>query len=1211
MKLYIDKQWKRALACWMAIAISLAQPACAMAQSPIEVELLNDRAADIIGSAPLQLPGLVIPEGLTGNGVVVGMADSGLDKGNLVDLPLDLQSASGRIPRVVILKSFAGREVPDDPIGHGTHMAGTVVGSGESSDGQFKGIAPGASLYFQGLLDQDGNISPPANMETLYLPAYAAGVRIHINGWGGTGSSYDFRSAQIDQFINSHPDFLAVFGAGNKGPGRSTLTNEATSKNSLTIGSSQLPRPVFSPEALFADQAANSSSRGPTPDGRIKPELLAPGSAVISLCSSLTTSNFAANPAYTRMGGSSMAAAVSGGALALLEEYLKDQKGLNTPSAALLKALLINGAQLTKEGPSEQNGFGIMDLAGTILPLQDNSFKIADIKDSMYDGQSLEYHFNVTDASRPFKTTLAWTDPVSATGSGSQLVDNLDLEVVDPQGRVWLGNDFKSQGVSDSKNNVEQICITKPLPGQYTIRIKANHLVGDLSSDRIALVYGQVLRHETAQKMVGNNLVTASGGSLDLTQYNIKSSSNGKQTVAQDKAVAPGSDLYISSRTIYSFSRSWDSGGVQLLDEPQGTLLVEINPQARQGGFFLEEDLSFDSILLNGNQVKAGEDIPAGVKVRANINPRLQTIWALDASYKTVQGVIEYFDQDKQQFKLIMDPQTYQLASWTAISSNEKVLASTEADAPYGSFNTYGLDSLAASSSVLMMVSSNNEVQSIRVERNTVVGNVTAVDIAAQNITLDNEKKYTFFPGARIYRNGEQTSLKSIKPGDKVSACLLGTNNTFLELQAYSLVEYGRIVYFNPSQKTLYLFDSRNNFKIYNFSNDSQIYQGGLHLEPGSVNSGDWVRLVLDPASPKILRMDLAEKKQEDAVKYFKAYDPQQQLIMMSDGSSLKYSAATQMSKGGFTFAPDLLIPGEKLKITTLVGPGEDKEYLARVEVAVPSGAAPDLQVDVSQLNGVLVIRGFTTGSKVVVVREDETRYDIDVNGDGSFSGLYPLSSGEVKVRILALNLRNGGITGIDSEIMYMGPKQQKQSFIDIEQNPDRNSIQNLASRGIVSGVGDNRFSPEQFINRAEFLTILGQAQGWYLEDSEGFYYFKDNGKIPWWALNSIYFARQRGIVSGYPDGSFGPWETLTRSQMTVILGRTLVPGDSNANNHTGSLPFVDSGDIPGWARTYYSLFYDKGWLGLFGEELHPNEPVTRGESARFIQHILYPSDNN
>jgi|GEM_PF-4765309 Subtilase family. len=142
MKLYIDKQWKRALACWMAIAISLAQPACAMAQSPIEAELLNDRAADIIGSAPLQLPGLVIPEGLTGNGVVVGMADSGLDKGNLVDLPLDLQSASGRIPRVVILKSFAGREVPDDPIGHGTHMAGTVVGSGESSDGQFKGIAP-------------------------------------------------------------------------------------------------------------------------------------------------------------------------------------------------------------------------------------------------------------------------------------------------------------------------------------------------------------------------------------------------------------------------------------------------------------------------------------------------------------------------------------------------------------------------------------------------------------------------------------------------------------------------------------------------------------------------------------------------------------------------------------------------------------------------------------------------------------------------------------------------------------------------------------------------------------------------------------------------------------------------------------------------------------------------------------------------------------
>lgn len=1201
--MYIDRQWKRIVACCLTFVLGLVQPVCA--SIPCETELLNDRAADIIGSAPLQIPGLVIPEGLTGKGVVVGIADSGLDKGSMADLPVDLQSSSGRIPRVVMLKSFVGREIPDDPIGHGTHMAGTIVGSGESSNGQFKGIAPGAGLYFQALLDKNGIISLPANIENLFIPSYAAGVRIHVDGWGAAGNTYDFRSAQIDRFIYSHPDFIAVFGAGNKGPGRSTLTNEATSKNALTIGSSQSPRPVFSPEALFADQASNSSSRGPTSDGRIKPELLAPGSAIISLCSSLTNSNFANNPAYTRMGGSSMAVAVSGGALALLEEYLKGQ-GFAAPSAAQLKALLINGAQVLEGGPSEQNGFGILDLAGTILPLQDDSFLIADIKNSLQNGQTLEYRFKVSDTARPFKTTLAWTDPVSQTVSPSQLVNNLDLEVVDPQGRVLLGNDFKSKGVSDDKNNVEQILIDRPRAGEYVIRVKASRLVGDLTSDRVALVYGQAMRHEIAKNIEDRSLVTASGKTLDLNQYSIKAASNAKQASDPSGAAVPGSDLYIGSRTIYSFSRTWDSGGVQLLTEPQGTLLVEISPQARQGGYFLEKDVNPYALLLNGNTVKPGDEIPAGVKVRAGINPRLQTIWSLDASYKTVQGIIESLDQDKKKLKLLQDPNQYQLASWTAVSSNEKLLDSPVADAAYGSFSSYGLESLTASTNVSMMVSNNNEVQSIRVERNTVVGKVAAVDAVDQSLTLEDGIRYTCFPGAQIYRNGEQASLKSIKPGDKVSACLLGNSRVVLQLHANSNIEYGRIVYVNTEQQTVYLFDHLNNFISFCYSDQSHIYKGGLHLEPGSISPGDWVRLVLDPASKTILRMDLAEKGQEDAVKYFKSYDSQLRIIMMSDGSSYQYSTATQVSKGGYTYAPDLLIPGEKIKITTLAGADARQEYLARIEAVVPAGPAPDLQVDVSQLNGVLVIRGYTTGSKIVVFREDGARHDMDVNGDGSFSGLFPLKTGESKVRILAIDSRRGSISGTDSEISYLRPGKDDQPFIDIAQNPDRNSIQNLASRGIVGGVGNRSFSPEQPINRSEFITLLGKARDWHFEESDSLQYFKDNGEIPWWALKSIYFARQRGLISGYPDGSFGPQESLTRSEMTVILGHMLVPAvDSDEHN---PLPFADSADIPEWARSYYDIFDDKGWLALFGKELNPRWSVTRGEAARFIQHILFPT---
>ncbi|MGI5921809.1 MAG: S8 family serine peptidase, partial [Syntrophomonadaceae bacterium] len=254
----------------------------------------NDRAADIIGSNPLMVPGLITPLGLTGRGQIIGIADSGLDKGSMSEVHPDLQSDPGKMPRVVMLKSYTDREVPDDPTGHGTHMAATIAGSGKASNGQYHGIAPGASIYFQALLNKASQLQLPGKLEDLFRPAYEAGVRVHVNGWGSGTNSYAANPAQIDNFVYRYPDFLPVFAAGNNGPGNGSLTSEANSKNALVVGSSQVPRPAFGPEARYADQPAASSSRGPAADGRIKPELLAPGSAVVSACSSLVTSNYAA-----------------------------------------------------------------------------------------------------------------------------------------------------------------------------------------------------------------------------------------------------------------------------------------------------------------------------------------------------------------------------------------------------------------------------------------------------------------------------------------------------------------------------------------------------------------------------------------------------------------------------------------------------------------------------------------------------------------------------------------------------------------------------------------------------------------------------------------------------------------------------------------------------------------------------------------------------
>lgn len=1206
----IYHQLKKIMACWLTILLALVQPACALAGRIHEAEFLNDRSASIIGSTPLQIPGLVIPEGLTGKGVIVGLADSGLDRGSLTDIHPDLQSTPGRIPRVVMLKSYSGREVPDDPVGHGTHMAGTMVGNGASSDGQYKGIAPGASLYVQALLNKDGELKIPANLEELYDPAYAAGVRIHVNGWGEDSNTYGSHTAQVDRFVYQHSDFLPIFGAGNDGPGQGTLSSEANSKNALVVGSSQTMRPVFSPEAVDAKQVAESSSQGPTQDGRTKPDLVAPGSAVISLCSSLTKSNYEANPSYTSLGGTSMATAITGGSTAMLVDYLKNQKKISQPSSALLKALLINGARSLDGGHTIKSGYGILDLAGTILPLKEGCFVIADGQKDLNQGDFLEYHFQVADTSRPFKATLAWVDPPSASGSPG-LVNNLDLEVVDPQGKILLGNDNNGQNVSDRQNNVEQIAINKPMAGQYTIRIRAANLAGKVWSSHYSLIFGQALQHDVVSKVdiQANKLFLASGASLDLGLYSIKAVNNGHE-YSSSANIKTGSDIYINEKLIYLFGEEWESGGIQVLQQDQGTLLVEMNPAARQGGYFLDLNSKI-SLMLNGKPVEQASDIPAGVKIIAAVNPQVQTIRSLKASYSMVTGYIEKVDWTNRQIKLFQDENVYKIASWCALTNQDSLLDSSDMDLPYGSINTAGDNTLTTGVKVSMTVSpSDKEVQCIKTERRVVVSRVANLNSKTGEINTEDGKTYKVFPGSKIFRDGKAASLKDIQAGDKISGVLLKDINQIIELQVYSNIIYGRVVYYNPEQATVYMFDSKNQFLTLHIPDLSYIISGGIRAGT-TLGPGKWVRAVLNAGSTDILRADLAEEKQEDTIKVFRYFDPEQQLIYMTDGSSYRISAMTQMTKSGYNINPDLLGSGDQIVITTLDCPGSAQEFLARAEVKISSGAQPPtLEATASNLNNVLVIRGSTTGNKVGVIRQDGKREpSVQVNNDGSFSLILPLQQNEQTVSVLAVDTRTGGLIGENLEVMSFNQTPLK-TFLDLKGNPDRTSIERLANREILSGFGDGSYRPGGFIDRADFLTMLGQVGNWQVEKSKSIKYFTDNGDIPDWALGPIYFARERGFVSGYPDGTFRPGEALTRGAMVTMMAK-VIPGDLH-EKAASNLPYKDSQEIPAWAVSSYQLFNQRGWLDLFGGSyLEPDRQLTRGEAARFIDRIMSNVQSN
>jgi len=972
------------------------------------VSFLNDRSAGIIGAA-VGARGLVSAAGLTGQGQIIGLADSGLDSGRMDDLHPDLQSIPGRMPRVAFLRSWTDRAVPDDPVGHGTHMAAALVGSGEASNGQFQGIAPNASLYFQALLDSKGQLSPPADLNTLFYPAYAAGVRIHVDGWGGGSNAYGSEAAQIDAFVRRYPDFLPVFGAGNSGPGKGTLTAEANSKNALVVGAAQSPRPAFGDQCQGGGEVASFSSRGPAADGRIKPDLVVPGSAVISACSRLTESNFAANPAYTRLGGTSMSAAAAGGALALLREYLVNELRLAAPSAALMKAALINGASPVKTACGEAEspqaaGFGQLDLAQTVLALKEGRFRLADNKEGIATGETREYTFTVKSSESPVKVTLAWTDPAApagaAAGGGNALVNDLDLVVESPDGKRWAGNHFLGANPDspDRLNNVEQVCLPQPVPGVYRVTVKAAKVTqpatgraagsyaasgaysygGDLRQD-FALVYGQTLGSGTLRSVssAGAGSGGASGGGsgggafagssgraawvLELadgrvleageqTVYLVRegsfssplegaaeggtagsgggsaasgtggaegaegpegardawgaesteSTESAKSTVSgqstgggtgarstgtsisagarmsaagtalpamQIKAdqIPPGSEVYVGEKGIYAFVDVWEAGGVQALGTSAGTLVVEMKSGVREGGYYVNPAAP-QPLWMNSRPVSYSNPFLPGAEIKAVINPRTQTIWRGEGAGVQKSSVIAEVNAEAGTLRLLDEAVPRPVSPQALVSYLDTLAAVDAANAPFGDGEISSLERLLPGMPVNAVVSPlSGEVLYIAGKRELAIGWLAAVDAGGGQIELsaDRRRVYRLFPGAPVTRDGQDSTLAELKAGDYVEALLLPATDTVLRLAAYSRVDYGQVLFISERSGTLQLLNSRNCFKLYQFDAGTAFYRWGLPINPASVQPGSWVRVTLDPAGERVLRLVAAETEAE------------------------------------------------------------------------------------------------------------------------------------------------------------------------------------------------------------------------------------------------------------------------------------------------------------------------------------------------------------
>ncbi len=402
---------------------------------------------------------------------------------------------------------------------HGTHVSGSVAGdnhvnlasetAGTPNHDSGDGMAPGAQLIMQDVGSSSGLSGLSGDLTDMFEQAYAVGARIHTNSWGSTTADYTSDAQDMDEMMWRREDIVFTVAMGNSGtgPGDSSIGAPATAKNVVSVGG------VTNGGSTTRADRMTTYSRGPTSDGRLKPDVVSPASSIRSAYGGSSCST-------TTLSGTSMATPTTAGSLALLREYFTRgfwkngaENGAESmdPSGALMKAALITGATPLGEVdgtdplagggavsliPSMDQGWGRTHLEGSLyFAGDDERVRYWDVRrrDGVETGDSRELHVDVPAGSAALAVTLAWSDPPAATAAATALVNDLDLEVVAPDGSTtYLGNVFSggwsvTGGTPDRLNPVEGVRVQAPSDGTWTIRVRGYSVPGTglaLNSDR-------------------------------------------------------------------------------------------------------------------------------------------------------------------------------------------------------------------------------------------------------------------------------------------------------------------------------------------------------------------------------------------------------------------------------------------------------------------------------------------------------------------------------------------------------------------------------------------------------------------------------------------------------------------------------------------------------------------------------------------------------
>lgn len=380
-----------------------------------------------------------------GSGMNIALQDDGI-----IGPHIDYQ---GRMPNQFLLTNSGD---------HGDHCGGIIMGAG-NKDPLMRGMAWGANIHVYSASGYQAFSQITTHYNTL-------GIRIISTSYSdGCNAGYTTRAQQLDMQNLAMPELIHVFSAGNDGTSNCNYGAGAGWGN-VTGGHKHSKNSIAVANLDYTDVRASSSSRGPAHDGRLKPEVSAVGTNVMSTSD---TNN------YVSKTGTSMSCPAVAGIFAQLYQAYKNLNGNTNPPGALMKTIVMNTADdLGNPGPDFSYGYGRVNALKAVKILEQGAYFTGTVSN----GATNSHNIVIPAGVKRVKVMTYWHDYQAQVGAAIALVNNLNTTITNPSSTVFnpLILNYSANAASlntsaapgvDIRNNHEQITITNPAAGTYTLNV--------------------------------------------------------------------------------------------------------------------------------------------------------------------------------------------------------------------------------------------------------------------------------------------------------------------------------------------------------------------------------------------------------------------------------------------------------------------------------------------------------------------------------------------------------------------------------------------------------------------------------------------------------------------------------------------------------------------------------------------------------------------